>query len=145
MGVGLSPCSLPQTGKPSFEIGENEMEIGLGHHGEPEIEKGPLEQADRVADRLLKDILDDMPIKQGEKVAVLVNGLGSTPRMELYIMFRRVEQVLKEKGIVIYRSYVGDYITSLEMGGCSITLTKLDEELIQMVDHPVDCPMFVQR
>lgn len=145
MGVGLSPCSLPQTGKPSFEIGENEMEIGLGHHGEPGIEKGPLEQANLVADRLLTDILNDMPLEKGEKVAVLVNGLGSTSRMELYIMFRRVEQVLKEKGITIYRSYVGDYITSLEMGGCSITLTKLDEELIQMIDHPVDCPMFVQK
>lgn len=145
MGVGLSPCSLPQTGKPSFEIGENEMEIGLGHHGEPGIEKGPLEEADRVADRLLKEIFNDMPVNKGDKVAVLVNGLGATPRMELYIMFRRVEQVLKEKGIIIYRSYVGDYITSLEMGGCSITLTKLDDELIDMVDHPVDCPMFVQR
>lgn len=145
MGVGLSPCSLPQTGEPSFEIGENEMEIGLGHHGEPGIEKGPLEQADLVADRLLNDILNDMPINQGDKVAVLVNGLGSTPRMELYIIFRRVEQVLGEKGIDIHRSYVGDYITSLEMGGCSITLTKLDEELVHMIDHPVDCPMFVQR
>ena len=145
MGVGLSPCSLPQTGEPSFEIGENEMEIGLGHHGEPGIEKGPLEKADRVADRLLKEIFNDMPINEGDKVAVLVNGLGSTPRMELYIIFRRVEQVLKEKGITIYRSYVGDYITSLEMGGCSITITKLDDELIRMVDHPVDCPMFVQR
>ena len=145
MGVGLSPCSLPQTGEPSFEIGENEMEIGLGHHGEPGIEKGPLEKADRVADRLLKEIFNDMPINEGDKVAVLVNGLGSTPRMELYIIFRRVEQVLKEKGITIYRSYVGDYITSLEMGGCSITITKLDDELIKMVDHPVDCPMFVQR
>lgn len=145
MGVGLSPCSLPQTGEPSFEIGENEMEIGLGHHGEPGIEKGPLEKADRVADRLLKEIFNDMPIIKGDKVAVLVNGLGSTPRMELYIIFRRVEQVLKEKGITIYRSYVGDYITSLEMGGCSITITKLDDELISMVDHPVDCPMFVQR
>lgn len=145
MGVGLSPCSLPQTGEPSFEIGENEMEIGLGHHGETGIEKGPLEQADLVANRLLKEIFNDMPLNKGDKVAVLVNGLGSTPRMELYIIFRRVEQVLNEKGITIYRSYVGDYITSMEMGGCSITLTKLDDELINMIDHPVDCPMFVQR
>ena len=145
MGVGLSPCSLPQTGEPSFELGENEMEIGLGHHGEPGLEKGPIEQADIVADRLLKDIFEDMPIEKGDKVAVLVNGLGSTPRMELYIMFRRVEQVLEEKGITIHRSYVGDYITSLEMGGCSITLMKLDDELTKAVDHPVDTPMFVQN
>lgn len=145
MGVGLSPCSLPQTGEPSFEIGENEMEIGLGHHGEQGIEKGPLESADRVADRLVNDILADIELKKGDKVSVLVNGLGSTPKMELYIVFRRVEKVLSELGIELYRSYVGDYITSLEMGGCSVTLMKLDEELIKTVDHPVDCPMFVQK
>lgn len=145
MGVGLTPCSLPQTGEPSFEIDDNEMEIGLGHHGEPGIRKVPLEPADSVADQLLEAIFRDMPLNKGEEVAVLVNGLGSTPRMELYIMFRRVEQVLKEKGINVYRSYVGDYITSLEMGGCSITLIKIDDELKKMVDQPVDCPMFVQR
>ncbi|WP_449537554.1 dihydroxyacetone kinase subunit DhaK [Ferdinandcohnia sp. Marseille-Q9671] len=145
MGVGLSPCSLPQTGEPSFEIGDDEMEIGLGHHGEPGIRKTKIDTADNVADQLLGPIFEDMPLTEGDEVAVLVNGLGSTPRMELYIMFRRVEQVLKEKGINIYRSYVGDYITSLEMGGCSITLTKLDDEMKKMIDHPVDCPMFVQR
>lgn len=145
MGVGLTPCSLPQTGEPSFELGDNEMEIGLGHHGEPGIRKAPIESADRVADQLLEVIFNDIVLNEGEEVAVLVNGLGSTPRMELYIMFRRVEQVLKEKGINIYRSYVGDYITSLEMGGCSITLTKLDDEMKKMVDNPVDCPMFVQK
>ncbi|MDF2791823.1 MAG: dhaK [Neobacillus sp.] len=145
MGVGLTPCSLPQTGKPSFELEDNEMEIGLGHHGEPGIEKGELQQADAVADRLLQDILADMPVDKGEKVAVLVNGLGSTTQMELYIMFRRVEQILSEKGIEIYRSYVGSYSTSLEMGGCSVTITKLDDELMEFVDHPADCPMYVQR
>lgn len=145
MGVGLTPCSLPQTGKPSFELEENEMEIGLGHHGEPGIEKGELQPADQVADRLVNDILADMPLEKGEKVAVLVNGLGSTTRMELYIMFRRVEQILSEKGIGIHRSYVGDYSTSLEMGGCSVTLIKLDDELTELVDHPADCPMYVQK
>lgn len=145
MGVGLTPCSLPQTGKPSFELEDNEMEIGLGHHGEPGIEKGELQQADAVADRLLQDILADMPVDKGEKVAVLVNGLGSTTQMELYIMFRRVEQILSEKGIEIYRSYVGSYSTSLEMGGCSVTIMKLDDELMEFVDHPADCPMYVQR
>ncbi|HWO95873.1 MAG TPA: dihydroxyacetone kinase subunit DhaK [Bacillus sp. (in: firmicutes)] len=145
MGVGLTPCSLPQTGKPSFELEENEMEIGLGHHGEPGIEKGELQPADQVADRLVHDILADMPVEKGEKVAVLVNGLGSTTRMELYIMFRRVEQILSEKGIEIHRSYVGDYSTSLEMGGCSVTLIKLDDELTEFVDHPADCPMYVQK
>ncbi|WP_028393379.1 dihydroxyacetone kinase subunit DhaK [Bacillus cihuensis] len=145
MGVGLTPCSLPQTGKPSFELAENEMEIGLGHHGEPGIEKGELQPADQVVDRLVNDILTDMPIDLGEKVAVLVNGLGSTTNMELYIMFRRVEQILSEKGIEIHRSYVGSYSTSLEMGGASVTITRLDEELAAFVDHPADCPMYVQK
>ncbi len=145
MGVGLTPCSLPQTGQPSFELEENEMEIGLGHHGEPGLEKGELQTADLVVDRLVNDILVDMPIASGEKVAVLVNGLGSTTRMELYIMFRRVEQILTSKGIEIYRSYVGDYSTSLEMGGASITLMELDSELANLIDHPADCPMYVQK
>jgi phosphoenolpyruvate---glycerone phosphotransferase subunit DhaK len=145
MGVGLTPCSLPQTGKPSFELEENEMEIGLGHHGEPGIEKGELKPADQVTERLVNDILIDMPLVEGDRVAVLVNGLGSTTRMELYIMFRRVEQILSEKGIQIYRSFVGDYSTSLEMGGASVTITKLDDELADLIDHPADCPMYVQK
>lgn len=145
MGVGISPCYLPQTGEPSFEIGDNEMEIGLGHHGEPGIEKVPMGTADDIAERLVAEILQDIDIHQGEEVAVLVNGLGSTPKMELYIVFRKVDAVLREKGIHIYRSYVGNYITSLEMGGCSITLMKLDDELKKAIDHPVDCPEFVQK
>ncbi|ASK63926.1 dihydroxyacetone kinase subunit DhaK [Virgibacillus phasianinus] len=145
MGVGTSPCYHPQTGKPSFEIGDDEMEIGLGHHGEPGLEKGPLETADKLADRLLNDILIDSGITKGDEVAVLVNGLGSTPKMDLYIVYRRVEQILSEQGIKIYCSYVGDYITSLEMGGCSVTLMKLDDELTKVMDHPVNCPMFVQK
>lgn len=145
MGVGLSPCSLPQTGQPSFELAEDEMEIGLGHHGEPGIEKGKLQTADEVVDRLVADILADMPIASGEKVAVLVNGLGSTTNMELYIMFRRVEQILSEKGIEIHRSFVGSYSTSLEMGGASVTLTKLDDELAEFIDFTADCPMYTQR
>lgn len=144
MGVGLSPCSLPQTGEPSFELGENEMEIGLGHHGEPGIEKGEIQEADKVVDRLIDDILTDMPLEKGERVAVLVNGLGSTTKMELLIMFRRVEQLLSERDIIIHRSYVGDYSTSLEMGGASITLIKLDEELAELIDQPADCPMYAQ-
>lgn len=145
MGVGISPCYLPQTGEPSFIIGEDEMEIGLGHHGEPGIEKVKMGTADEVAERLVNDILADIEITSDDEVAVLVNGLGSTPKMELYIVYRKVEEILREKGISIYRSYVGDYITSLEMGGCSVTLMKLDDELKKAVDHPVDCPEFVQK
>jgi dihydroxyacetone kinase-like protein len=132
MGVALSPCSVPQTGKPSFELGEDEMEIGLGVHGEPGVEKGKLRSADEVADALLDRVFADMFLQKGDRVAVLVNGLGSTPYLELYIMFRRVAQVLASKEVEIHRSFVGEYVTSLEMGGCSITLMKLDDELAEL-------------
>ncbi|MEK5077993.1 dihydroxyacetone kinase subunit DhaK [Solibacillus sp. FSL W7-1436] len=144
MGVGLTPCALPQTGMPSFELAADEMEIGLGHHGEPGVEKGKLQTADQIVSRLVNDILEDMPLDKGENVAVLVNGLGSTTNMELYIMFRKVEEILTGKGITIHRSYVGDYSTSLEMGGASITIAKLTDELAQLIDFTADCPMFTQ-
>lgn len=144
MGVGLSPCYLPQTGEPSFKLSDDEMELGLGHHGEPGIKKVPLMTADDVVDELLSYVLPELDIID-EEVAVLVNGLGSTPKMDLYILYRRVEQILSEKGIKIYRSYVGDYITSLEMGGASVTVTKLNDELKELIDHPVDCPAFTQK
>lgn len=145
MGVGLSPCYMPQTGKPSFELDENEMEIGLGHHGEPGLEKGELQNANQIAERLVGDILTDMPIDKGKKVMVLINGLGSTTKMELFILFRKVEKILREKEINIYRSYIGDYSTSLEMGGCSVTISVLDNELIELLDAPADCPLYVQN
>lgn len=144
MGVGLTPCYIPQTGEPSFELDDSEMEIGLGIHGEPGVKRGELQTADKVADSLLEQITGDLNLVKGDTVTVLVNGLGSTPYLDLYIVFRRVAHVLAEKGISIYRSYVGEYVTSLEMGGCSITLMKMDDELIELIDYPADCPMFVQ-
>ncbi|HHY45782.1 MAG TPA: dihydroxyacetone kinase subunit DhaK [Firmicutes bacterium] len=145
MGVALTSCTVPAAGKPIFTLAEDEMEIGLGVHGEPGVRRGKLEPADAVAEALVAHILEDMPVGSGEEVAVLVNGLGATPYMELYIMFRRVAQILKEKGIRIYRSYVGEYVTSLEMAGCSVTLMRLDDELKELLDFPADTPMFVQR
>lgn len=144
MGVGLSPCSLPQTGKPSFNLEEDEMEIGLGHHGEPGVEKGKLTTSNIVTERILNDILNDMELKQNEEVSVLVNGLGSTTKMELYIMYEKVEALLREKEINIYTSYVGDYSTSLEMGGCSITLLRMNEELKPLIEASAHCPMYIQ-
>ncbi|MGG1312024.1 dihydroxyacetone kinase subunit DhaK [Cohnella laeviribosi] len=144
MGVALSPCFNPQTGRPSFELGPDEMEIGLGIHGEPGVQKGKIKPADEVAGELLDRILADMPLSRGDRAVVLVNGLGSTTYMELFIMYRRTAQILAEKGVEIHRSYVGEYVTSLEMGGCSITLMKVDDELARLMDHPADCPMFVQ-
>jgi dihydroxyacetone kinase-like protein len=144
MGVALSPCAVPQTGKPSFVLGEDEMEIGLGIHGEPGVERGKLKTADEVADALLVRIIEDMPLSGGDRVALIVNGLGATPYMDLFIMYRRVASQLSGMGVDIYRSFVGEFVTSLEMGGCSISIMKLDDELAELVDYPADTPMYVQ-
>jgi dihydroxyacetone kinase-like protein len=144
MGVALSACTVPAAGRPTFSLEDGEMEIGLGIHGEPGMRRGPIEPADRVADALLDAILADMPLVRGDRVAVLVNGLGATPSMELYILFRHVAARLTELGITIHRSYVGEYVTSLEMAGASITLIHLDDELARLVDAPARTPMFVQ-
>ncbi|TIX86977.1 dihydroxyacetone kinase subunit DhaK [Rhizobium sp. P44RR-XXIV] len=142
MGVALSPCSLPQTLKPNFELGADEMEIGMGIHGEPGIARGPLKPADEVVDELLGKILHEMKPARGDRVAVLVNSLGSTPLMELYILMRKVKLMLDDAGLVIHLSLVGNYCTSLEMAGASITLMHLDDELQRLIDHPCDCAMF---
>ncbi|WP_019172488.1 dihydroxyacetone kinase subunit DhaL [Pseudaminobacter salicylatoxidans] len=136
MGVALGACSLPQTLKPNFSLGDDEMEIGMGIHGEPGIRRGPLETADQVTDALLERIFAELTLAKGEEVALLVNGLGSTSQMELYLLHRRVKQHLDEKGVSIHRSFVGEYVTSLEMAGASITLLKLDDELKALLEHP---------
>jgi len=143
MGVALSPCSLPQTLKPNFLIGEDEMEIGMGIHGEPGVARGPLRSADEVTDQLMDGILREMGAAvAGDRVAILVNSLGSTPMMELYIMMRRVKARLEDAGLLIHTSLVGNYCTSLEMAGASITVMHLDDELEKLIDHPCDCAMF---
>ena len=142
MGVALSPCSLPQTLKPNFQIGEEEMEIGMGIHGEPGVARGPLKPADAVTDELMDNILREMKAERGDRVAVLVNSLGSTPMMELYIMMRRVKARLDEAGLVLHTSLVGNYCTSLEMAGASVSIMHLDDELQRLIDHPCDCAMF---
>ena len=142
MGVALSPCSLPQTRKFNFEIGDDEMEVGMGIHGEPGISRGPLQTADAIVDEMMDKIFAELKAKSGERVAVLVNSLGATPLMELYIMNRRVRQRLDEKGIEVHATWVGNYCTSLEMTGASVTIMHLDAELTSMLDHPCDCAMF---
>lgn len=142
MGVALSPCSLPQTLKPNFELGADEMEIGMGIHGEPGVARGPLKPADQVTEELVGKILDEMKPARGDRVAVLVNSLGSTPLMELYILMRKVKMMLDEAGLTIHLSLVGNYCTSLEMAGASITLMHLNDELQRLIDHPCDCAMF---
>ena len=140
MGVALTACSMPQTGKPNFHIGHDEMEIGMGVHGEPGMRRGKLETADSVTDELINAILKDMPLGCGDKVAVLVNGLGATGPLELYIIHRRVAQILSDLGVSIHHSWVGEYCTSLEMAGASVTLLKLDDDLTTLLDLPCKTP-----
>lgn len=142
MGVALSPCSLPQTRKWNFDLGPEDMEIGMGIHGEPGVRRGPLKPARDVADEILDTIFTECPAGRGDRVAVLVNGLGSTPPMELYILNKRVAERLADKGVATHATWVGNYCTSLEMAGASITLTHLDGELTTLLDHPCDCAMF---
>jgi dihydroxyacetone kinase-like protein len=144
IGVALSSCTIPASGKPIFHLDEQEIEIGMGIHGEPGQSRQPLASADTITDILVASVLEDLPFRRGDEVAALVNGLGATPLCELYIVFRRVGQILSESGIHIHRSYVGEYSTSLEMTGCSVTLMRLDDELRQWVDYPAECPCFVQ-
>ncbi|KZM51854.1 dihydroxyacetone kinase subunit DhaK [Labrenzia sp. OB1] len=145
MGVALSACSLPHTRRPNFQLAAGEMEIGMGIHGEPGVRRGPLQSADAVADEIMDAILAEMAAGAGDEVAVLVNSLGSTPLMELYILYARVAERLGEAGLNIHTSLVGPYCTSMEMAGASITVMHLDSELKQMLDHPCDCAMFQVR
>jgi dihydroxyacetone kinase-like protein len=144
MGVALSSCIIPASGKPIFQLGEDEIELGLGIHGEPGEQRQKLEPADTVVGRMMPRILEDLPFTAGDEVAVLVNGLGSTPLCELYIVFRRVAQILAETKIKVHRSFVGEYSTSLDMAGCSITLMRLDDDLRRWLDRPAFCPCFVE-
>ena len=139
MGIALSPCTVPAAGKPGFELGEDEIEIGLGIHGEPGVTKGKIKTADELAEHLLVDyILKDHPINAGEEVVVLVNGLGATPLMEQFIVSRKVNDILTKKGIKIYSTNVGNYMTAIEMAGFSISVLKLDAELKKYYDAKAD-------
>lgn len=144
MGVGLSPTILPAAGKATFELGENEMEIGIGIHGEPGVHRGALESADAVTDRLLGAVSDDLGLAPGDRVAVLVNGLGATPLEELYVLYRRAARILQDKGVGVHRTYVGEFSTSLEMAGASISVLRLDNWLTQLLDAPARSPFFQQ-
>jgi dihydroxyacetone kinase-like protein len=137
MGVALTAPTVPHAGEPSFDIGEDEIEIGIGIHGEPGRERIPIEPADAIVDRILAPILEDLPFADGHRVLLFVNGMGGTPLVELYIAFRRAAEVLEQRGIVLERSLVGDFTTSLEMQGFSITVLKLDDELTELWDAPV--------
>ena len=140
MGMALTSCTVPAAGKPTFDLGETEIEIGIGIHGEPGRHREPLGSAADIAERLLDPIVHDLPFERGDAVLAFVNGMGGTPLLELYVMFAEVARILSGQGITIERSLVGPFITSLEMAGCSITLLKLDDELVRLWDAPVNTP-----
>jgi dihydroxyacetone kinase-like protein len=145
MGVALAPCTVPAAGRPTFELPVGQMEIGMGIHGEPGVRRGPLETADAITDSLMDTILKDLPYKRGDRVDVLVNGLGATPIEELYITYRRAAKRLKDSGVIARRAWVGEYATSLEMAGMSISLLRVDNELARLMDAPASSPFFSTR
>jgi phosphoenolpyruvate---glycerone phosphotransferase subunit DhaK len=140
MGVALTSCTVPTAGKPTFELGEDEMELGVGIHGEPGRQRLPLAPAKEIAEMLLEPILADLPFSSGDQVIAFVNGLGGTPLIELYVMYNEVDKILSKHGVSVARSLVGSYITSLEMAGSSVTLLKADDELLSLWDAPVRTP-----
>jgi dihydroxyacetone kinase-like protein len=140
MGMALTSCIVPAAGKPTFEIGDDEMEIGVGIHGEPGRERRKLASADEITEALLTPILDDLPFGSGDRVLAFVNGMGGTPLIELYVVFNKVAKMCADRGVTIARNLVGSYITSLEMAGTSITLLKLDDEMTRLWDAPVHTP-----
>ncbi len=144
MGMALTPCIVPAAGKPTFTLGDEEMEIGMGIHGEPGTKRTKIQPADEVVEHMMSKILEDLPLASGDEVAVMINGLGGTPLMELFIVNRKVDSILKQKKIKTYRTYVGEFMTSLEMAGASITLLKLDDELKELLTAPADTPAFKQ-
>ena len=144
MGLSLSACTLPRVGRPSFEIAEDEMEIGMGIHGEPGIRRGKIKSANEITDELMAKILPELNLQSGDETAVLVNGLGATPLEEQYIVTKRIYEILSEKGIKIFHTYVGEHATSMEMAGLSITVLKLDSELKRLLAKPANAIMFKQ-
>jgi len=140
MGVALTSCTVPAVGRPTFALPEAEMEIGIGIHGEPGRERVTLQPADAITKTLAATIFDDLPFPRGSRVIALVNGMGGTPLMELYIVFRHLAELCEERGITICRTLVGNYVTSLEMAGCSLTLLAVDDELLHWWDAPVHTP-----
>jgi dihydroxyacetone kinase-like protein len=140
MGMALTSCVVPHAGKPTFELAEDEMEIGIGIHGEPGRERTKLKSADEITEILLSPILEDLPYKSGDSVLLFVNGMGGTPLLELFVVYRKAHALLEKAGIKVARSLVGPYITSLEMAGTSITLLRLDDQLTKFWDAPVVTP-----
>ncbi|MTJ84055.1 MAG: dihydroxyacetone kinase subunit DhaK [Telmatospirillum sp.] len=140
MGMALTPCTVPHLGKPSFELAENEMEVGIGIHGEPGRKRMPLTSADQITEMLMEPVISDLPFRKGDQVILFVNGMGGTPLIELYIVYRKAAEIAARHGLTISRNLVGSYITSLEMAGASITMLRADDALLDLWDAPVNTP-----
>jgi dihydroxyacetone kinase-like protein len=145
MGVALTPCTIPAAGEPTFSIGEDEMEIGMGIHGEKGVERGKLKTADEITERMTLEIIKDLPFASGDQVSVLVNGLGATAPQELFILFRKVHQILDDHNIKVYKPFIGEYATSMELKGASISLFRLDDEMKRLLDVPSHSPFLLQQ
>ena len=140
VGFALTPCIIPEVGHPNFELAENEMAMGMGIHGEPGVWNGPLKTSHEIAEESLATLLGDMPVEAGEEVAILINGLGATSVEELYILSNDVTEILNSKGIKVYKTIVGEYATSMEMMGASISICRMNDELKEYMAHPVNTP-----
>jgi len=143
MGMALTSCTTPAKGSPTFQLGNDEIEMGVGIHGEPGTKRMKIKGADEIVENLMQRITKDLPYKESDEVAVIVNGLGGTPIMELYIVFRKVASYLEKKSIKIFKTYIGEYVTSLDMAGCSISLLKLDKEMKRLLLAPADIPLTI--
>jgi len=140
MGMALTSCTVPHVGKPTFELPEDEMEIGIGIHGEPGRTRMPLKTADEITEMLMEPILNDLPYKKGDEVLLFVNSMGGTPLVELYIIYRKAYEIAEQFGVKVVRNLIGPYITSLEMAGTSITMLKMDDDMLKLWDAPVRTP-----
>jgi phosphoenolpyruvate---glycerone phosphotransferase subunit DhaK len=140
MGMALTSCTVPHVGKPTFDLPEDQMEIGIGIHGEPGRTRMPLQPADEIVEMLMEPILNDIPYKKGDEVLLFVNGMGGTPLVELYIVYRKAYEIAEKFGVKVVRNLIGPYITSLEMAGASITVLKMDDDMLRLWDAPVKTP-----
>ena len=138
MGLALTGCTPPAKGKPIFELGDNEVELGVGIHGEPGRRRDKLRSADALLEEVFEAVSSDLPFKSGDKVGLMINGLGGTPLSELYVLYRRAAQLCQQKGLTVVRNYVGNYCTALEMAGMSLTLIRLDDELESLLAAPAE-------
>lgn len=140
MGMALTSCVTPEKGEPTFDLGDDELELGIGIHGEPGTERAEMMSADEITDHLTENVLDDLDLDDGQEVVTIVNGMGGTPLMELFVVNKRLQELMDDHGLQVHDAWVGDYMTSLDMMGCSITVCAVDDELKELLDAPVDTP-----